>query len=124
MDVSKSCGCSAVGRALHGTPAHPRWALSTMSPLEFIQRLAALVPRPRLHLIRFFYSVLAPDARLRREIIPNVPVQRHCSSADHGDAPLPWRLPHEAWARLLTKPPGAVFNGECRPAGRKPGRAL
>jgi len=24
-----------------------------MSPLEFMQRLAALVPRPRLHLIRF-----------------------------------------------------------------------
>ena len=24
-----------------------------MSPLEFLQRLAALVPRPRLHLIRF-----------------------------------------------------------------------
>ena len=28
-----------------------------MSPLEFMQRLAALVPRPRLHLIRF-YGVL------------------------------------------------------------------
>jgi hypothetical protein len=35
-----------------------------MSPLEFMQRLAALVPRPRLHLIRF-HGVLAPHARLR-----------------------------------------------------------
>ena len=35
-----------------------------MSPLEFMQRLAALVPRPRLHLIRF-HSVLAPNAKLR-----------------------------------------------------------
>ncbi|MFN7344502.1 MAG: transposase, partial [Betaproteobacteria bacterium] len=35
-----------------------------MSPLEFMQRLAALVPRPRLHLIRF-HGVLAPNARLR-----------------------------------------------------------
>ena len=26
---------------------------NVMSPLEFMQRLAALVPRPRLHLIRF-----------------------------------------------------------------------
>ena len=34
-----------------------------MSPLEFMQRLAALVPRPRLHLIRF-HGVLAPNARL------------------------------------------------------------
>jgi hypothetical protein len=29
-----------------------------MSPLEFMQRLAALVPRPQLHLIRF-HGVLA-----------------------------------------------------------------
>jgi hypothetical protein len=32
-----------------------------MSPLELMQRLAALVPRPRLHLIRF-HGVLAPHA--------------------------------------------------------------
>jgi hypothetical protein len=35
---------------------------------EFLQRLAALVPRPRLHLIRF-HDVLAPNAKLRAEII-------------------------------------------------------
>lgn len=35
-----------------------------MRPLEFIQRLAALVPRPRLHLIRF-HGVLAPNAKPR-----------------------------------------------------------
>jgi hypothetical protein len=35
-----------------------------ISPLEFIQRQAALVPRPRLHLIRF-HGVLAPNAKLR-----------------------------------------------------------
>ena len=29
-------------------------------PLEFMQRLAALVPRPRLHLIRF-HGILAPN---------------------------------------------------------------
>ncbi|MGH8569544.1 MAG: transposase [Gammaproteobacteria bacterium] len=33
-----------------------------MSPLEFLQRLAALVPDPRLHLIRF-HGVLAPETR-------------------------------------------------------------
>ncbi|MGP1679479.1 MAG: transposase [Giesbergeria sp.] len=38
-------------------------ATSSGSPLEFMQRLAALVPRPRLHLIRF-HGVLAPNARL------------------------------------------------------------
>jgi hypothetical protein len=35
-----------------------------MSPLEFMQRLAALVPWPRLHLIRF-HGVLTPNAKLR-----------------------------------------------------------
>ena len=40
-----------------------------MSPLEFRQRLAALVPRPRLHLIRF-HGVLAPNARLRALVVP------------------------------------------------------
>jgi hypothetical protein len=29
-----------------------------MSPLEFMQRLAALVPRPRLHLIRLVSAYL------------------------------------------------------------------
>ena len=47
----------------------------------FMQRLAALVPRPRLHLIRF-HGVLAPNARLRPHIIPNVPVNANTPSAD------------------------------------------
>jgi hypothetical protein len=42
-----------------------------MSPLEFMQRLAALVPRPRLHLIRF-HGVLAPNAKLRALVVPQV----------------------------------------------------
>ena len=45
-----------------------------MAPLEFVQRLAALVPRPRLHLIRF-HGVLAPNAKLRGKIIPS-PAER------------------------------------------------
>ena len=74
-----------------------------MSPLEFIQRPAALVPRPRLHLIRF-HGVLAPEAtqggaclarrgrstRLRPDIIPNVPVN---ANTPQGTTLLPRRLP-------------------------------
>ncbi len=41
-----------------------------LSPLQFMQRLAALVPRPRLHLIRF-HGVLAPHAKLRTAIVPH-----------------------------------------------------
>ena len=40
-----------------------------MEPLEFMERLAALVLRPRLHLIRF-HGALAPNAKLRGKIVP------------------------------------------------------
>ncbi len=73
-----------------------------MSPLEFLQRLAALVPRPRLHLIRF-HGVLAPNARLRPAIIPGVPVNAHTSSADHAEAPPAAALARLSWATLLKR---------------------
>ena len=53
-----------------------------MAPLEFMQRLAALVPRPRLHLIRF-HGVLAPGAKLRSEIIPSPVEQATEPACDH-----------------------------------------
>jgi hypothetical protein len=40
-----------------------------MRPLEFMQRLAALAPRPRLHLIRY-HGALAPNAKLRALVVP------------------------------------------------------
>jgi hypothetical protein len=43
-----------------------------MSPLEFMQPLAALVPRPRLHLIRL-HGVLAPNAKLGALVVPQGP---------------------------------------------------
>jgi len=69
-----------------------------MSPAEFMQRLAALVPRPRLHLIRF-HGVLAPNAKLRREIIPRPPEQATEPSCDHAQG-APARM---SWARLLKR---------------------
>ena len=39
-----------------------------MEPLEFMERLAAQVPRPRFHLIRF-HGVLAANAKLRSKIV-------------------------------------------------------
>ena len=73
-----------------------------MSPLEFMQRLAALVPRPRLHLIRF-HGVLAPNAKLRALVVPQgqdegawatQPAACEASRAHHRPARL-------SWARLL-----------------------
>ena len=54
------------------TPWHDGTTHLVMSPLEFLQRLAALVPRPRLHLIRF-HGVLAPNAKLRSLVVPQGP---------------------------------------------------
>ncbi len=69
-----------------------------MSPLEFMQRLAALVPRPRLHLIRF-HGVLAPNARLRAAIVPGPPENTSEHAAEHAHG-APARM---SWARLLRR---------------------
>ena len=73
-----------------------------ISPLEFMQRLAALVPRPRLNLIRC-HGVLAPNAKLRAEITPGRPVTVSDTADD--SEPLPHYLPgaRVSWARLLKR---------------------
>ena len=38
-------------------------------PLDFIARLAALVPRPRGHLLRY-HGLFAPNARHRHQVVP------------------------------------------------------
>ena len=72
-----------------------------MSPLEFLQRLAALVPRPRLHLIRF-HGVLAPHATLRTQIVPGKPDQVPTPSEDH-DASHRSTQARLSWAQLLKR---------------------
>lgn len=69
-----------------------------MTPLEFMQRLAALVPRPRLHLIRF-HGVLAPNAGLRGAIVPG-PAQDASGPSDEHAHGAPARM---GWARLLKR---------------------
>ncbi|MGH7261640.1 MAG: transposase, partial [Nitrospiraceae bacterium] len=71
-----------------------------MSPLEFMQRLAVLVPRPRLHLIRF-HGVLAPNAKLRPEIIPS-------SGRQAGNPSGPALLRSAAVRRPVPGSPGGV----------------
>jgi len=69
-----------------------------------MQRLAAMVPRPRLHLIRF-HGVLAPNAKLRAQVVPQEPeppaqaappVECEAPCAHHR----PVRL---SWAKLLKR---------------------
>jgi hypothetical protein len=40
------------------------------NPLDFMARLAALIPRPRMNLTRFS-GVFAPNAKLRKQVVPH-----------------------------------------------------
>ncbi len=75
-----------------------------MSPLEFMQRLAALVPRPRLHLIRF-HGVLAPNAKLRALVVPQVPeAPAQAAKPAECDANCAHHRPVRlSWAKLLKR---------------------
>ena len=75
-----------------------------MTPMEFMQRLAALVPRPRLHLIRF-HGVLAPNAKLRKAVVP-VPPTAVATPAQEGDGatkPAGSAQRRMRWAQLLKR---------------------
>ena len=75
-----------------------------LSPLEFMQRLAALVPRPRLHLIRF-HGVLAPNAGLRAAIVSGPPHKPGDDAAYRApEAPARMGLSAVAQARVRYRP--------------------
>ena len=74
-----------------------------MAPMEFMQRLAALVPRPRLHLIHF-HGVLAPHAKLRKAVVPVPPVAtapEYVGDCDH--LPVRSGKGRMRWAQLLKR---------------------
>ena len=78
-----------------------------MSPLEFMQRLAAMVPRPRLHLIRF-HGVLAPNAKLRAQVVPQGPklqeqANEAAAASECETEPVRGRAYRISWARLLKR---------------------
>ena len=75
-----------------------------LSPLEFKQRLAAGVPRPWLHLIRY-HGVLAPNTKLRARVVPQVPAGRGpavgvAGEIRSGAQPVQARAQPIGWARL------------------------
>ena len=76
--------------------------------MELLEKLAALVPPPRLHLVRY-HGVLAPNAADRQLIVPGPPATEpdddptccgHPSQTDTTPAKRAHRL---AWARLLAR---------------------
>ena len=69
-----------------------------------MQRLAALVPRPRLHLIRF-HGVLAPNAKLRAQVVPQEPeLPAHAAPPAECEATCAHHRPLRlSWAKLLKR---------------------
>ena len=70
-----------------------------LSPLELLEKLAAIVPLPRAHLVRYCGS-LAPNSKLRAVIIPT-PRQQGIDGQETKTG-----TPYWDWARLL----GRVFD--------------
>ena len=71
----------------------------TLSPLELLEKLAAIIPLPRVHLVRYA-GCLAPHSQLRWAIIPT-PRQQGVDGHEANTGTPRW-----SWARLL----GRVFD--------------
>jgi hypothetical protein len=84
------------------TPYRDGTTQIVMEPLEFMQRLAALVPRPRLHLIRF-HGVLAPNAKLRSAIVPSASTEANTTPLDPVETAQSSASARISWARLLKR---------------------
>ena len=69
-----------------------------LSPHELLEKLAALVPPPRLNLIRY-HGILAPSARDRGRIVPGEDDYPEARSASGGSS-CPHRL---SWCQLLAR---------------------
>ena len=72
-----------------------------VSPHELIEKLAALVPPPRIHLIRY-HGVLAANANDRALIVPSPTVTGAAEEETTGQVPLS-RSQRLTWAVLLAR---------------------
>jgi hypothetical protein len=78
-----------------------------LTPMELMERLVALVPRPRVHLTRY-HGVLGPHYKHRKQIVPKPPeLKVVCQDQDNIDPQqLEQKKKNIPWARLLAR----VFN--------------
>jgi len=94
---------------------HIRYALKTpyrdgtthviLEPLDFLARLASLVPLPRVNLTRF-HGVFAPHAGLRMRIVPAVRSTRRAQHGPDEEGAFAHRHRAMTWAQRLRR----VFN--------------
>jgi hypothetical protein len=72
---------------------------------EFVEKLAALIPPARIHLIHFF-GCLAPHARIRSQIVPAPPqIATPAAAAPDGPPKTTSQQPGrtQRWAELLAR---------------------
>ena len=81
-----------------------------LSPLEFIGRLAALIPKPRVNLTRF-HGVFSPNSKLRKKVVPAKPLQNKRPSGKPG-------VYGQTWAQRL-KRVFAIDIEKCEKCGGK-----
>tara|TARA_Y100000991_G_C21902214_1_gene318579 strand:+ start:467 stop:904 length:438 start_codon:yes stop_codon:yes gene_type:complete len=91
--------------------------LILLSPLELIEKLAALVPLPNMHTSRYC-GVIAPNSKMRKEVIPGKTraqiIKENKKSAEQEE---PERKPNKSsWAKLLSKVFGMDIS-KCRECG-------
>ena len=84
------------------TPWSDGTCFLVLSPLELIEKLAALVPPPRLNLIRY-HGVLAPNARDRKHIVPDAPLTDEPSIRPTAVDTPQARAQRLSWAALLAR---------------------
>jgi hypothetical protein len=70
-----------------------------------MERLVALVPRPKIHLTRF-HGVLAPNYKHRKQIVPKPPELKVVGKEDIDPKQPEQKKKNIPWARLLAR----VFN--------------
>jgi hypothetical protein len=70
-----------------------------LDPLSLLSRLAASVPPPRLHTVRYA-GVLAPASKLRPRLVPKPP---EAPANDASQAPTPRGSRYRPWAELLKR---------------------
>jgi hypothetical protein len=92
-----------------------------MDPLSLLCRLAAAVPPPRFHTVRYA-GVLAPASKLRPRIVPGqqTPEQGDAGPADVVDKPLRKGSRYRPWAELLKRTFDQPTNCSRRSAGDQP----
>ena len=97
----------ADGRVIYALRRHWRDGTSAIAfdPLDFLSRLAALVPRPRVHLLTY-HGILAPAAEWRDLVVPSAGAKSspgHRPASEPALTPKVQRPTRTSWAELMKR---------------------